>query len=94
MRKPDGTSWTALEPGDYARQVPSETAPDDGWWVFVTPNGITFNILEDNAPKHHKLTVHEDGTVTLSPSVLCASGSCGIAEGYHGFLERGVWRSC
>ena len=55
------------------------------------PTDIWFEILE-NDPRYHKLTLHEDETVSLSPSVLCYPGSCGVAEGYHGWLERGVWR--
>lgn len=38
----------------------------------------------------HKVTEHEDGTITVSPSILIDDGR----NKWHGFLERGVWRSC
>lgn len=34
----------------------------------------------------HTLAEHDDGTITVSPSIL--------GDGYHGWLERGVWREC
>jgi hypothetical protein len=84
VRQPDETPHTELRPGDYCRT--GGTA-----WGFRTPNGIYFAI--DTAdPRCHALAEHEDGSVTLSPSVACSPGSCGVAEGYHGHIERGVWR--
>ncbi len=43
----------------------------------------------------HTVTEHEDGTITVSPSILCSAGEeCSRrmeAEAlYHGWLERGV----
>lgn len=38
----------------------------------------------------HQVTEHEDGTVTVSPSILSTTASHG--HDWHGFLERGVWR--
>lgn len=35
----------------------------------------------------HTVTEHEDGTVTVSPSILDPAPG-----GWHGWLERGVWR--
>lgn len=37
----------------------------------------------------HTVTEHEDGTVTVSPSILVSDGSGPL---WHGFLERGVFR--
>lgn len=39
------------------------------------------------ALRTHTVTEHEDGTITVSPSIFDAP------DGWHGFLERGVWRS-
>jgi hypothetical protein len=36
---------------------------------------------------------HEDGTITVSPSILVSTSRDGKPlEVWHGFLERGVWR--
>ena len=33
----------------------------------------------------------EDGTITVSPSILVKEGSL---DSWHGYLERDIWRSC
>lgn len=38
----------------------------------------------------HAITEHDDGTVTVSPSILATSADHG--HDWHGYLERGVWR--
>ena len=38
--------------------------------------------------RYHDVTEHEDGTITVRPSILNDSGP----NRWHGFLERGVWR--
>jgi|GEM_PF-5979221 len=38
----------------------------------------------------HEITEHEDGTVTVSRSILATTAEHG--HDWHGFLERGVWR--
>jgi hypothetical protein len=57
-------------------------------WFCTTPNGLFGNI------SRHSVTEHEDGTITVSPSILVTSGRDGRAPSWHGFLERGVWREC
>ena len=37
----------------------------------------------------HSVTEHDDGTITVSPSIKIISNTAGI---WHGHLERGVWR--
>lgn len=39
----------------------------------------------------HKIVEHEDGTITVSPSILISYGPHGINK-WHGYLERGIWR--
>jgi hypothetical protein len=56
-------------------------------WFCTTPNGLFGNI------SLHTVTEHEDGTITVSPSILVTSRN-GRAPSWHGFLERGVWREC
>lgn len=53
----------------------------DGIWYACTPNGLLGNLSK------HEVTEHEDGTITVSPSILVT----GDGE-WHGYLEHGVWR--
>jgi len=81
----DMTEWT------------EETRPIGGYWKIngqwhgMTPNGHMCNMSK------HTVTEHEDGTITVSPSILVSTTSPNkgnTVELWHGFLERGVWRSC
>lgn len=80
-RVADETMPWDLEAGDYCLR---NGAP----WVCL-PNGVGPARLEDWNP-----VWHEDGTLTLSPSILDSGGDSakGIPAGWHGYLERGVWR--
>lgn len=70
-----------MEPGGYRRV----TYPKLGTrWEATTPSGLEGNLSE------HEVSEHEDGTITVSPSILINAGARGS---WHGFLERGVWRS-
>jgi hypothetical protein len=77
-RLPDGA--TILEEGDYAKRTDGE-----GW--YIRPPGSQVGTIL-TTPGHHAVEEHEDGTITVSPSIL-QSGS----TTWHGFLERGVWRT-
>jgi hypothetical protein len=55
-------------------------------WYCTTPNGLLGNLGA------HQVEEHEDGTITVRPSILVTGG--GADTSYHGFLERGVWRDC
>lgn len=65
-----------LEPGEYAKA-------EDGSWYAATPTGDLAWL------KNHTVVEHEDGTITVTPSILVKSSS---EELWHGWLERGVWR--
>jgi hypothetical protein len=68
-------------PGDYCK-VPDGIDPrESGCWYLVDPTGGAGAAL----PSVHAVVEHEDGTITCSPSLVMPSG-------WHGFLERGVWR--
>lgn len=54
-------------------------------WQAMTPNGHMAGLVK------HDVVEHEDGTITVSPSILVSNGSGPL---WHGFLERGVWREC
>lgn len=69
-----------LEPGEYSYFF------SEGCWYAATPDGKLANL------KKHDVTEHDDGTITVSPSILCSGGS---SEGsWHGFLKEGVWEEC
>jgi hypothetical protein len=82
-RLPDGTDWSpSWQPGDYSKMPYG--------WIVCTPNGEIGSLVK------HTVTEHEDGTITVSPSILIYphQSEIGPTPGWHGFLERGVWRSC
>jgi hypothetical protein len=65
-----------MQPGDYAlfwNRV----------WVLRAPNGDLGAI--HGGP--HKITIHPDGSISVTPSVQFESG-----KRYHGWLTEGVWR--
>ena len=77
----DGGSYDVLKPGQYGRL--KDTTPQ--MWLCCTPNGLTGNL------SGHKVIEHEDATITVTPSILV--GGPGDGTQYHGWLERGEWRT-
>lgn len=83
MRKPvDGkrVQWPesgVLTAGQYAMH------PHERHFFAMTPNGRLANL------KNHTVTEHDDGRISVQPSILVSSGG---REEWHGFLENGVWR--
>jgi hypothetical protein len=74
------------QPGDYGKW--------EGLWFCRPPWKHAGGCL-GNGTSHHKVTEHEDGTITASPSILITIP--GLSTGpatWHGFLEKGVWREC
>lgn len=56
---------------------------EDGlWWLYIPLCGA--GVL-----KNHTVQEHDDGTITVSPSIVMTGHLNNIR---HGFLERGVWR--
>ncbi len=53
---------------------------------FKDPAGHLGRVVDTR----HTITEHDDGTVTVSPSILATTAAHGYD--WHGFLERGVWR--
>lgn len=74
---PDTKPWD-LEPGDY-------TVVDGVPWARL-PDGFGPCRLKGWA-----VTENDDGTITLAPSILARVPPDG-EPGWHGFLERGVFR--
>lgn len=67
-----------FEPGDYG-----QWNRDGNRWHARTPNGHLGNLGA------HDVTEHDDGTITVRPSIAVSDGE---KELWHGYLERGVWR--
>lgn len=80
-RLPDDTDIfgeAALKPGDYVLR-------DGVVWAIEPDGGAALMKLDG-----WETTVHEDGTITLSPSIWVNKHR--DPPGWHGYLERGVWR--
>ena len=75
---PDGDGNLRLAEGDYGKD-------GRGVWVCRPPGSHAGGL------PNHTITEHEDGTITVSPSILFNEPG---APGWHGYLERGVWRGC
>lgn len=67
--------WLHQANGTYWRD-------DRGIWMGTTPNGLLCSLAR------HQVTEHDDGSITVSPSILVTDSQ----KTWHGFLERGIWR--
>jgi hypothetical protein len=78
---PDEHGTLHLAEGDYGLH------PTSGWQV--RPPGCHAGGIGK-----HEVTEHEDGTITVSPSILLTDfdEDSGQPKQWHGYLERGVWR--
>ena len=72
------------EPGDYGLW--------DGAWYCRAPVDSEHRRLQGNL-RNHQVAENEDGTITVSPSILVSALGAPEPNTWHGFLERGVWRS-
>jgi hypothetical protein len=82
---PDGDPifpYEQIKPGDYFKWRKK-------WWCS-SPNGHIGGL------GNHTIVEHDDGTITVSPSIVISGSDAQgkPVELWHGFLERGVWRSC
>jgi hypothetical protein len=80
--RPDAKPWE-LQPGEYCVRVDSDSGKRVAW--VVTPNGHGPSRLDG-----WDLIEHDDGTITVSPSILAHPAADN--PGWHGYLEQGVWR--
>jgi hypothetical protein len=58
----------------------------DGIWYVYLPGCGVGNIV------NHTVEEHEDGTITVSPSILMWGHKDGQRTQFHGFLIKGVWK--
>lgn len=63
--------------GDYGKTV-------TGKWMARPPGSHLGDL------SNHEVAEHEDGTITVAPSILVDDGR----TQWHGYLVRGVWRAC
>ena len=78
-KRADGKEPHELLSGEYGQWT-----ADSGNWYARTPDGAHVANLSG-----HKVIEHDDGTITVVPSILCSAGD---GHDWHGFLEGGVWR--
>jgi hypothetical protein len=70
----------SMAAGDYCKST-------DGQWWIRPPRG-SMGVLDN-----HEIVEHEDGTITVSPSILLYYGTAEDQRvTWHGYLERGIWR--
>lgn len=107
---PGWDAWRERQPGDYMRvEWPKREPPEARvTWYICDPLGKAGQIggrrihleriayTEDYIPVLQppvvapwKIEEHGDGTISVSPSIMDDS-----PLGWHGWLERGVWREC
>lgn len=76
-----------LDPGEYCYLARYNL------WLACSPNGHMCTLGRGHPPdvkgSTHSIVEHEDGSITVSPSILISNPQQG--ELYHGWLERGVW---
>ena len=76
---------------DSECHLPPDPQPGDYWfdvgrWWCMTPSNFIGNL------SLHTVTEHDDGTITVSPSILVTEQIGGVERMWHGYLERGIWR--
>jgi hypothetical protein len=80
------------EPGTWfkASDITNPEEPRTCWHTIPPCGHIGFLHSEN-----HHVTEHDDGTITVDPSIWCHSGGESHNERcWHGFLRKGVWREC
>ena len=75
---PDENGHLKLAHGDYGKDV-------HGVWRARALRLSSGNLSQ------YEVTEHEDGTITVSPSILIEQPPIGT---WHGYLRRGVWEEC
>ncbi len=79
-RREGNVEYRDAQPGDYWKPDYEHRQPNE-WW-FRDPTGSFGRVV------HHQVAEHDDGTITVHPSILRTGGD---TPGFHGWLKRGVW---
>jgi hypothetical protein len=69
-------------PGDYCKVPADVRLGRIITWIVVDPTGAAGSVI----PENHAVIEHDDGTISVSPSLI-------MPGGWHGFLKHGIW-SC
>lgn len=70
-----------LKAGEYCKQ------PYDGKWYAMAPGD--HNLLIGLAG--HKVEEHQDGTITVTPSIIVTKHDNDCKLQWHGYLTKGEW---
>lgn len=89
---PGWDAWEWLNPESGYREIRCRMGSymkvfsgGEKWcWYLRGPDGDICTVAH-RRDSNHGVTEHEDGTITVSPSIIFPN------EGWHGFLQRGVW---
>lgn len=75
----NGSLW--IGPGEYGKK-------EKGPWQCCPPGkpGMLGDLTD------HEVVEHENGTITVSPSILLRTGD--PKNDWHGYLKKGVWTEC
>ena len=57
----------------------------DGKWYYRIPGGHIGNL------GNHTVEEHDDGTISVTPSILIEYGD---GRKFHGYVKHGMWKSC
>lgn len=58
-----------------------------GWWQVTTPDRHVGSLN----PQVHHVVEHEDGTITVTPSIDMSKR---VPGAWHGYLTRGIFETC
>ena len=72
---PDENGYMHFDEGDYGKDA-------SGDWMARAPG-----IRAAGSLVNHDVIEHDDGTITVTPSILMDSGD----QNYHGYLQGGEW---
>lgn len=101
MVPPKGESIAAAlydaGPGSYCGPVGGYTG-DKPAVMFLKPNARDADApagarsVQHVCSPPHTFTEEADGSLTISPSISDTRIGGSVSDGWHGYLERGVWR--
>jgi len=75
-------------PDDYPQNPGEYMKGENGRWELCLPSGIHGAIND----KIWKIEEHEDGTISVTPSILT---KCHVdSYSWHGYLKKGIWEEC
>jgi hypothetical protein len=74
------------ERGDYGRW-------HDMWFCRAPGNDEEPRRFTGNL-SNHEVVEHEDGTITVTPSILVSYTWAGVEHSWHGYLRNGEWSEC